>query len=188
MRALLPAIILVGSIVAISYLLLRAQPVTEPTNQNPTASSSASSSGAPAANPVATIDLEKGGVIKIELFPKLAPKTVANFTAKANSGFYDNLTFHRVEDWVVQGGDPLGNGTGGGTQPTEINPQPFKIGAVGVARGNDISVSNDAQFFIVKQDADWLDGQYTNFGQVTAGLDVLDGIQVGDKIRTIRVQ
>lgn len=172
----------------IFYLLLRAQPMP---NQNsnstsPTASSSATPSAA--TNPVATIELQKGGIVKIQLFPKLAPKTVANFTAKANASFYDNLTFHRVEDWVVQGGDPLGKGTGGGTQPTEINPQPFKIGAVGVARGGDIAVSNDAQFFIVKSDADWLDGQYTNFGQVTAGLDVVDGIQVGDKIRTIRVQ
>src|SRR5690606_35868590 len=72
----------------------------------------------------ATVETSKG-VIEMQLFPDDAPNTVANFGEKAKSGFYDNLTFHRVEDWVVQGGDPLGNGTGGGDMKTELNEKPF---------------------------------------------------------------
>lgn len=145
-------------------------------------------SASPTDSQIATIELEKGGIIRIQLFEKLAPKTVANFTAKANAGFYDSLTFHRVEDWVVQGGDPLGNGTGGGNQGTELSSQPFKIGAVGIARGGNIQISNDSQFFIVKKDSEFLNNLYTNFGQVTEGLSVVEALRVGDKIRRIRVQ
>lgn len=159
---------------------------TIPTDQ-PTSNPS-TSSATPAESQVATIELEKGGIIRIQLFEKLAPMTVANFTAKANAGFYDNLTWHRVEDWVVQGGDPLGNGTGGGNQKTELSSQPFKLGAVGIARGGNIEISNDSQFFIVKKDSDFLNNLYTNFGQVTEGLSVIEGLKIGDKIRRIRVQ
>src|SRR5581483_3169925 len=87
------------------------------------------------------------GDITLELFPKDAPRTVKNFVEKAKSGYYKNLTFHRVEDWVIQGGDPKGDGTGGGNMPTELNDKSFKTGALGVARGQDIAVSNDSQFF-----------------------------------------
>ena len=129
----------------------------------------------------AIIKTSKGN-IEIVFYSKEAPNTVANFVNKAKSGFYNNLIFHRVEDWVLQGGDPLGNGTGGGKMATELNNKPFVVGSLGVARGGDISVSNDAQFFITKTDASWLNGQYTNFGIVTKGMDVVQKMQIGDKI------
>ena len=122
------------------------------------------------------------GDIELTLYPKEAPNTVNNFLAKAQSGFYVNKIFHRVEDWVIQGGDPLGNGTGGGNMATEINNKPFVVGSLGVARGGDIRISNDSQFFIVKTDSQFLNNQYTNFGIVTKGMDVVNKIQIGDKI------
>lgn len=135
----------------------------------------------------AIIKTEKGD-ITLSLYPNDAPKTVANFITKAKSGFYNNLTFHRVEDWVIQGGDPLGNGTGGGNMPTELNNKPFVVGSLGVARGPDIKVSNDAQFFITKTDASWLNSQYTNFGIVTNAMDVVKKIEIGDKILQITTE
>lgn len=134
------------------------------------------------------MELARGGSFTILLLTSDAPKTVANFAAKARNRAYDGLTFHRVEDWVVQGGDPRGNGTGGGTMPSELNSIPFKAGAVGVARGPDIRVNNDSQFFVLKRDAPHLDGQYTNFGRVTSGIEVVSGIRIGDVIRTIRIE
>ena len=80
-----------------------------------------------------------------------------------------------------------GNGTGGGHMPTELNDKPFVTGSLGVARGGDISISNDSQFFITKSDASWLNHQYTNFGMVTEGMDVVDKIQIGDKIKSITI-
>ena len=146
---------------------------------------------------IATIELEKGGSIVIELFaqpaPQGAPKTVENFIQKSQANFYAGLLFHRVEDWVVQGGDPrctqmsAGCGTGGGQMATELNERPFVVGSVGVARGPDIRVSNDSQFFICVKPAGWLDRQYTNFGQVTSGMDVVQKVAVGDKIRRISI-
>lgn len=135
----------------------------------------------------AVIKTSKGD-ITIELYPQDAPNTVKNFTKKATTNYYNNLTFHRVEDWVLQGGDPKGNGTGGGNMPTELNKKSFVIGAVGVARGGDIKISNDSQFFIVKKDSTFLDGQYTNFGMVTAGMDVVQKMAIGDKIISISVE
>lgn len=128
------------------------------------------------------------GDITISLYPNDAPNTVANFVSKSKNDFYKNLTFHRVEDWVVQGGDPLGNGTGGGNMPTELNNKPFVIGAVGIARGQDIKISNDSQFFITKKDSQFLNGQYTNFGIVTKGMDVVEKIEIGDKILGITIE
>ncbi len=136
----------------------------------------------------ATVELAKGGSFTIALRSDKAPKTVENFATKARAKLYDGLTFHRVEDWVVQGGDPQGTGRGGGQMPSELNDLPFAAGAVGVARGPDIKINNDSQWFVVKTDAAWLNGQYTNFGQVTAGMDVVRGIKVGDKIKTIAVE
>jgi peptidyl-prolyl cis-trans isomerase B (cyclophilin B) len=190
MKTFLPAIILILSLVGVIYFVmngnLNPNPAPNSSNSNPSSSTSAT----PQAEQVATIELEKGGIIKIRLLPQIAPKTVTNFTGKANASFYDNLTFHRVEDWVVQGGDPLGNGTGGDNNlATEAQTGiGFKLGAVGVARASDPRVSNNAQFFIVKKDSDFLDGAYTLFGQVIEGMDVVQAIQIGDKIRRIRVQ
>lgn len=125
------------------------------------------------------------GEIDVQLFPNEAPNTVENFIKKAQNDYYKNLTFHRVEDWVIQGGDPLGNGTGGGIMTTELNTKPFVVGSLGVARGQDIKVSNDSQFFITKTEATWLNGQYTNFGIVTKGIDIVQKMEIGDKILSI---
>ena len=142
---------------------------------------------APTATQTAIIKTSKGD-IELTLYTADAPNTVANFIQKAKSGFYNNLIFHRVEDWVIQGGDPLGNGTGGDKMPTELNNRPFVIGSLGVARGGDIKVSNDAQFFINKKDSQFLNGQYTNFGIVTKGIDVANKIEIGDKILGISAE
>ncbi|MEK9183458.1 MAG: peptidylprolyl isomerase, partial [Patescibacteria group bacterium] len=106
------------------------------------------------------------GEIQFETYDSDAPKAVDNFVKLAGKGFYNNLTFHRVEDWVIQGGDPDGNGTGGGSIPVEFNSKPFVVGAVGIASRGDGKVQNDAQFFITKKDSQFLNGQYTNFGIV----------------------
>jgi cyclophilin family peptidyl-prolyl cis-trans isomerase len=142
----------------------------------------------PGTTKIATIELEKGGLISFSLFGNDAPQTVKNFEAKVAQGFYNGLKFHRVEDWVVQGGDPSGNGTGGGQMPSEFNKLEFKVGAVGIARGQDPRINNDSQFFIVKRDSPHLNGQYTNFGQVTEGLDLVVKIAIGDKIKKITVK
>lgn len=136
---------------------------------------------------IASIETSKG-TIEVELFPEKAPGTVKNFTDKAASGYYKGLTFHRVEDWVIQGGDPVGNGTGGGQMPTELSDEPFIDGSLGVARGGDIKVSNDSQFFICTTDCGWLTGQYTNFGKVVKGMDVAKKMAIGDKIISISVK
>jgi peptidyl-prolyl cis-trans isomerase B (cyclophilin B) len=135
----------------------------------------------------ATIETSKGN-ITVKLYPDSAPNTVKNFETKAKSGFYKNLTFHRVEDWVIQGGDPLGTGTGGGDMPTELSQVPFITGSLGVARGQNKAISNDSQFFICTTDCSWLTGEYTNFGEVTQGMDVAKSIAIGDKILGITVQ
>lgn len=135
----------------------------------------------------ATIKTSKGDIV-VTLFPEVAPKTVANFAKKSKSGYYTQLKFHRVEDWVVQGGDPLGNGTGGGNMPTELSDKPFVVGSLGVARGGNIEISNDSQFFITTTPADWLNKQYTNFGIVTEGMDVVKDIKIGDRITEIIVE
>src|SRR2546429_8849797 len=107
----------------------------------------------PTARPAtkATVELARGGSFTFTLGADKAPQTVERFAGKARSGFYDNLTFHRVEDWVVQGGDPKGTGTGGERVPSEYNDLSFKLGAAGIARGPDTTVSNDSQFFVVKK-------------------------------------
>lgn len=137
----------------------------------------------------ATIELAKGGSIVIALRADKAPCTVANFAKNAGEGKYDGLTFHRVEPaFVIQGGDPEGTGRGGGNQATELSDLPFTKGAVGIARGGDIKVSNLMQFYVCTGSCRHLDGAYTNFGQVIVGQDVADGVRVGDRIRAIRIE
>lgn len=187
---------------AIGILLaINNQATNQPANTMPTTTPVASPSAAPliseaisptdteakTATEEAVIKTSRGN-ITVMLYPNEAPKTVENFVKKAERGFYNNLLFHRVEDWVVQGGDPDGNGTGGGDMQTELNNKPFLVGSLGVARGNDIKISNDAQFFITKKEASWLNNQYTNFGIVKKGMDVVDKIQIGDKILGITVE
>ena len=135
----------------------------------------------------ADIETSKGNMI-VKLEYKKVPNTVANFINKSKSNYYKNLTFHRVEDWVVQGGDPEGNGTGGSQMLAEQSSKPFTEGSLGIARGSDPRINNDSQFFFTKKDADWLNGQYTNFGIVTSGMSVVNSIKIGDKILGITIQ
>lgn len=162
-----------------------------PTNNNsdkPKSASSSEEADNEILNATSAIIRTSKGTITLELYPDVAPNTVKNFIEKATSGYYENLIFHRVEDWVVQGGDPDGNGTGGGEMATELSDKPFVIGSLGVARGQDIKISNDSQFFITTKDSSFLNGQYTNFGIVTSGMDVVDQMQIGDKILSIEVK
>jgi len=128
----------------------------------------------------------KDGEIIAKLFSKETPNTVTNFIQKADSGFYKNLTFHRViTGFMAQGGDPTGTGMGGGKQASELNSIPFVRGSFGLARTAETNqVSNDSQFFIcfTNEGCQHLTGDYVNFGEVVSGLDVLDKIQQGDKI------
>jgi cyclophilin family peptidyl-prolyl cis-trans isomerase len=118
------------------------------------------------------------GAVAVELFDADAPKTVENFRKLAGEGFYDGVIFHRViPDFMIQGGDPTGTGSGGPgyTFEDEFNDQPVARGALAMANaGPD---TNGSQFFIVTADAcPWLDGKHTVFGRVTDGMDVVDAI------------
>lgn len=127
----------------------------------------------------------KDGEIVLKLYSDKAPNTVANFIKKASNGFYKGLNFHRViPGFMAQGGDPLGNGTGGGEIASEINNIPFVRGTIGLARGGNKAISNDSQFFICfsTEGCQHLTGDYVNFGEVISGLNILDKIQQGDKI------
>lgn len=125
------------------------------------------------------------GTIKFELKEKEAPITTKNFIELAQKGFYNGLTFHRVESgFVIQGGDPKGDGTGGSgkTIPLEIAPSlTHKKGAVGMARSRDPN-SASSQFYICLEDAKFLDKNYAVLGQVIEGQDVVEKIRKGDKI------
>ena len=137
----------------------------------------------------AVITMDKGGEITIEFFPEDAPKTVENFVTLAKKGFYDGLAFHRVEpNFVVQGGDPKGNGTGGPgyTIKAEFNKQQHVRGAVAMARSQSPD-SAGSQFYVTLAPAHFLDGQYTVFGKVTSGMDVVDKIRKGDKMKSVKI-
>ena len=137
-----------------------------------------------AQNPVFTITMSDGREMKGELYPEVAPQSVGNFTALANSGFYDGLTFHRViPGFMIQGGDPKGIGIGGPGYCIKgefaangvNNPISHKRGVISMARAMDPN-SAGSQFFIMHKDGDFLDGQYAAFGQVTKGIEVVDAI------------
>ena len=137
----------------------------------------------------AVITMEKGGTIKIEFFPEDAPKTVENFITLAKKGFYDGLTFHRVvPGFVAQGGDPKGNGTGGPgyTVRAEFNKQKHVRGSVAMARSSDPD-SAGSQFYITFGPQPNLDGNYTVFGKVVSGMDTVDVIKVGDRMKSVRI-
>src|SRR3990167_5129323 len=140
-------------------------------------------------NQTATIALEKGGTIKIEFYPQDAPNTVMNFITLAKKGFYDGLTFHRVEPgFVVQGGDPKGDGTGGPGHKikAEFNTQKQLRGALGMARSQNPD-SAGSQFYICLAAAPFLDGKYAVFGIVTSGMDAVDKIKKGDKMKSVKI-
>ena len=136
------------------------------------------------ANPIATIEMENGGKIVMELFPDVAPQSVRNFVTLAQSGFYDGLIFHRViSGFMIQGGCPEGTGMGG---PGYCIKGEFKLngvdnnvshkrGVVSMARAQSPN-SGGSQFFIMHADGEFLDGQYAAFGQVIEGMEVVDAI------------
>ena len=143
---------------------------------------------ASAAEPIgkytAVIDIADYGAITLELDGDSAPLTVANFVKLAKDGFYDGLTFHRIMDgFMMQGGDPNGNGTGGSdeTIPGEFsangcdNPISHTRGTISMARASDPN-SASSQFFICQADSTFLDGSYAAFGRVTEGMDVVDAV------------
>ncbi|NLE99717.1 MAG: peptidylprolyl isomerase [Anaerolineales bacterium] len=140
----------------------------------------------------ATIVTDKGDIV-VNLDAAAAPQTVNNFVFLARQGFYDKLTFHRVEpDFVIQGGDPLGTGVGGPgyTVPAEISLTHGE-GAIAMARQGDEAnperASSGSQFYIALEPLPTLDGAYTVFGQVVEGMDVVRSISVGDVIQTIEI-
>ena len=132
----------------------------------------------------AKIKVKNYGTIEVELDGATAPITVANFINLVNKKFYDGLTFHRImSGFMIQGGDPLGNGTGGSDETIKgefssngvENNISHKRGVISMARSSDPD-SASSQFFIMHQDADYLDGEYAAFGKVTKGMDVVDKI------------
>ena len=137
---------------------------------------------------IANIETDRG-MITVNLNAKWAPRTTANFVRLAERGFYDDLTFHRVvQDFVVQGGCPRGDGWGGPGYMIreEINPIKFKRGTIGMATsGRD---TGGSQFFICLSDQPHLDGRYTAFGHVIEGWEILDRIEIGDKIKSIVIE
>lgn len=138
--------------------------------------------------PMVMIETNKGKIV-FEMFPEVAPKTVARITELIQKKFYDGLTFHRVvPGFVIQGGDPLGNGTGGSGVKllAEFSNLKHQPGTVAMARAADPN-SADCQFYICLSSPSWLDGKYTIFGQVIEGLDVVQKIQVGDVMRKVTV-
>jgi cyclophilin family peptidyl-prolyl cis-trans isomerase len=142
-----------------------------------------------AANVRARIATDKGDIV-FTFFPEDAPQHAAAFIKLARAGFYDGLTFHRVEPgFVIQGGDPSGNGTGGpGYQlDAEFNGNPHIPGTVAMARSSNPN-SAGSQFYICLGDAPFLNRQYTVFGHVVEGQTVVDAIRVGDVMNTVTIE
>lgn len=137
------------------------------------------------------IHMENGEILNFELFPNEAPKTVANFEELANSGFYNDVTFHRViPGFVSQGGDPTGTGAGGSGKTikceTEGNPHKHQAGSLSMAHaGKD---TGSSQFFVVHETQPHLDGVHTVFGQVDkAGVEIARAMKNGDKMTKVHV-
>lgn len=136
-------------------------------------------------NPIVTFEMENGKIFKAELYPEKAPNTVNNFVALVGHGFYDGLTFHRViEGFMIQGGDPVGNGTGGPgygirgefyANGFEKNDVKHLRGVLSMARAMNPD-SAGSQFFIMHQNSAHLDGQYAAFGKIIEGMEVVDEI------------
>ena len=136
-------------------------------------------------HPRVRIETEKFGSMVVELYPEYAPETVANFLSLARSGFYDGLTFHRiVKGFMIQGGDPKGDGTGGSEKRIkgefiengfQKNTLLHTTGVISMARSKDMD-SASSQFFLMDGAATWLDGKYAAFGKIVEGKDTLDAI------------
>ena len=138
---------------------------------------------------VATIETERGN-IRIQLHDDKTPKTVANFEKLAGEGFYDGLKFHRVIDnFMVQGGCPQGTGTGGPGYKfeDEFHPELTHDGPGVLSMANSGPNTNGSQFFITHVKTDWLDGKHSVFGKVLDGQQVVDSIQQGDTMLSVKV-
>lgn len=139
---------------------------------------------------VATIETNRG-TITLELYADKTPKTVANFEKLASQGFYDGLKFHRViPNFMIQGGCPLGTGTGGPGYKfaDEFHPQ-LKHDSPGIlSMANAGPNTNGSQFFITHVETPWLDGKHTVFGKVLEGQEVVDEIQAGDAMQKVTIQ
>ena len=136
----------------------------------------------------ANFDTDRGPV-RVELYPDKAPLTVANFVNLAKRGFYDGLNFHRViKDFMVQGGCPQGTGTGGPGYKFEDeanNGLHHERGVLSMANAG--PNTNGSQFFITHVATPWLDGKHTVFGKVVDGMDVVDKVAQGDKIKSVKI-
>lgn len=214
---ILGVIVVLGLILSL-LVLKRNSSAPESTSPQPVASATEQPSGTPVAlpsgaatppaslkpsnpNPDLTVDangLSKAtviistdkGPIRFKFYPTDAPNTVKRMIQLINSGFYNGLTFHRVEPgFVIQGGDPLGNGTGGSGQKlkAEFNNRKHLEGTVAMARASDPD-SADSQFYITLSQTPHLDHSYTVFGQVIEGMDVVRKIQVGDKMTSVIIE
>ena len=142
-------------------------------------------------NPIVTIEMEDGGIIRAELYPEIAPNTVRNFISLVKKGFYDGVIFHRViPGFMIQGGDPTGTGMGGPGYRFEDECRPdLKHDGPGVlSMANAGPGTNGSQFFITHVPTDWLNGKHTVFGKVTEGQDVVDSIGQGDTISGITIE
>jgi cyclophilin family peptidyl-prolyl cis-trans isomerase len=131
---------------------------------------------------VATLHTSEGAIV-LELYPDDAPKTVENFVKLSGDGFYDGVSFHRViPDFMIQGGDPTGTGTGGPGYQFEDEFNQHRVVRGALAMANAGPNTNGSQFFIVTAEATpWLDGKHTVFGRVTSGMDVVDRISAVDR-------
>ncbi len=176
-----------------------ATPTSAPTwTPAPTITPILSGQGPYQQEPALTIDPEKTylavvrtrkGDITIQLLPDVAPRTVNSFIFLARQGFYNGVTFHSVRAFLIQGGDPLGNGYGdaGYAIPLEKSDTPHDVGAVGLAHPND-NPFGSSQFYIMKSRRPDLDYLYTVFGQVVDGMDVVNSIERGDIIESIDIE
>ena len=183
MRWIAIAAVVVIAVVGIVMVTIGGGQKDEPV-VNATAAPTQAPDITPVASHVAEIDIAGYGVITAELYDNIAPITVENFVTLANEGFYDGLTFHRIIDgFMMQGGDPKGNGTGGSgknirgefTSNGVYNPLKHERGVLSMARSN-VADSASSQFFIMHQDSSWLDGEYAAFGRVVTGMEIVDAI------------
>ena len=143
----------------------------------------------PAKQYTATIDTNRGPIV-VKLYAAQAPRTVNNFVSLAEDGYYDGVTFHRViKDFMIQGGDPTGTGRGGPGYnfKDEFDPKLKHSGPGVLSMANAGPNTNGSQFFITHVATPWLDGKHTVFGQVTEGQDVVDAIQQGDVMNSVKI-
>lgn len=147
--------------------------------------------------PLLKVTMQTGKVIEIRMDSKNTPQTTKRIVELAKTKFYDKQRFHRVEHWVVQWGDPasktkemtdsrMGSGGSGKNVPFEAGKLSFKRGTVGIASVGK-KIGGDSQLFVVKKDSDFLDGDYSACGVVEKGMETIDALKVGDRIKSIAV-